>query len=187
MTGFKEIPAEQLGINPFAAIGSEWMLITAQKGERVNAMTASWGGLGRMWNRNVAFTVPSRSRFSAAGKRRRWGTWGRRRAGTRIRLPARGSPSSTTGRSRTLRRPGRCSFAKSCLRSRTARSPSSRRGSTPNSTPNRTTIPSIYPRYLRYWSGSNLQGNSKGARPCIGRAPFGGCVKRNSAIPAFKV
>jgi flavin reductase (DIM6/NTAB) family NADH-FMN oxidoreductase RutF len=64
MTGFKEIPAEQLGINPFAAIGSEWMLITAQMGERVNAMTASWGGLGRMWNRNVAFTVIRPQRFT---------------------------------------------------------------------------------------------------------------------------
>lgn len=44
-------------------IGKEWMLITAADREgRVNAMTASWGCLGELWNRPVAvcFIRPQR-------------------------------------------------------------------------------------------------------------------------------
>ena len=51
---FKSVKPEELTVNPFSAIGSDWMLITAKDGERTNAMTASWGGLGIMWNEPVA-------------------------------------------------------------------------------------------------------------------------------------
>lgn len=51
---FKSIPADKLTMNPFSAIGSDWMLITAGQGERCNTMTASWGGVGIMWNLPVA-------------------------------------------------------------------------------------------------------------------------------------
>lgn len=34
-----------LNINPFEYIGKKWMLITAGNGEKVNTMTASWGGM----------------------------------------------------------------------------------------------------------------------------------------------
>ena len=51
---FKSIKPEELTANPFHAIGSEWMLITAQDGEGANPMTASWGGMGIMWNQPVA-------------------------------------------------------------------------------------------------------------------------------------
>ncbi|AEF85033.1 conserved hypothetical protein [Treponema primitia ZAS-2] len=45
--------------SPAARIGDEWMLITAgdvsgDKGNW-NTMTASWGGLGVLWGKNVAF------------------------------------------------------------------------------------------------------------------------------------
>ena len=36
-------------------IGKEWMLITAEKDGKVNTMTASWGGMGILWNKKVAF------------------------------------------------------------------------------------------------------------------------------------
>ena len=55
MNSFKKIPVESLEINPFERIGKNCMLITAKKGDQVNTMTASWGGLGTMWNKNVAF------------------------------------------------------------------------------------------------------------------------------------
>lgn len=51
---FKEIRIEELSFNPFTKIAKEWMLITAGDEEKSNTMTASWGGLGIMWGKNVA-------------------------------------------------------------------------------------------------------------------------------------
>ena len=51
--GFKEVKVEELPFNPFTKIGSEWMLITAGTEEKYNTMTASWGGAGILWNKNV--------------------------------------------------------------------------------------------------------------------------------------
>ena len=51
---FKEIKIEELSFNPFTKIAKEWMLITAGDEEKSNTMTASWGGLGIMWGKNVA-------------------------------------------------------------------------------------------------------------------------------------
>ena len=39
----------------FSLIGKEWMLITAGNIQHFNTMTASWGGLGWLWNKPVAF------------------------------------------------------------------------------------------------------------------------------------
>ena len=50
--------------NVFDRIGRQWMLITARKGGRVNAMTASWGGLGEMWNRRAAFVFVRPQRYT---------------------------------------------------------------------------------------------------------------------------
>ena len=33
----------------------DWRLITARDGDGANAMTASWGGIGELWNRHVIF------------------------------------------------------------------------------------------------------------------------------------
>ena len=38
----------------FKKIGDEWMLIGAEKGGKMNVMTASWGGVGVLWNMDVA-------------------------------------------------------------------------------------------------------------------------------------
>lgn len=51
---FKEIAIESLEFNPFTKISKEWMLITAGDENKSNTMTASWGGLGIMWGKNVA-------------------------------------------------------------------------------------------------------------------------------------
>lgn len=55
MDKFKEIDFEYFKINPFEKIGKEWMTITAKKEDITNTMTASWGGLGVMWGKNVSF------------------------------------------------------------------------------------------------------------------------------------
>ena len=50
--------------SPFQIIGKEWMLISAMKEGKVNAMTASWGGLGVMWGKNVAYIVIRPQRYT---------------------------------------------------------------------------------------------------------------------------
>lgn len=49
---------------PFEMIGKDWMLITAESGGKVNTMTASWGGMGVIWNKNVAFMFIRPSRYT---------------------------------------------------------------------------------------------------------------------------
>lgn len=51
---FRAVDVKELSLNPFAAVGDEWMLITAGTKENCNTMTASWGGLGVLWHKNVA-------------------------------------------------------------------------------------------------------------------------------------
>lgn len=48
------IDPKQIAKNPFAMIGDQWMLITAGSAERCNTMTASWGGVGVLWQAPVA-------------------------------------------------------------------------------------------------------------------------------------
>ncbi|MCI8292609.1 MAG: flavin reductase family protein [Hespellia sp.] len=50
---FKEIAIEELKLNPFTKIDKEWMLVTAGNEEKHNTMTASWGAMGIMWNKNI--------------------------------------------------------------------------------------------------------------------------------------
>ena len=51
---FQEIAINSLEFNPFQKISKEWMLITAGDETKSNTMTASWGGLGIMWGKNIA-------------------------------------------------------------------------------------------------------------------------------------
>lgn len=51
---FEKIDPKALDQNVFSMIGDRWMLITAGTGERLNTMTASWGGLGVLWSKPVA-------------------------------------------------------------------------------------------------------------------------------------
>ncbi|ABR47484.1 conserved hypothetical protein [Alkaliphilus metalliredigens QYMF] len=64
MKSFHEIMPQQLDKSPFRIVGNDWMLITAEKDGQVNTMTASWGGFGVMWNKNVAFIVIRPQRYT---------------------------------------------------------------------------------------------------------------------------
>lgn len=64
MNVYKEISASELGKTPFEMIGKDWMLISAVHNGRVNMMTASWGGMGVMWNKDVVFAVIRPQRFT---------------------------------------------------------------------------------------------------------------------------
>lgn len=61
---FEKIDVSTLNDNFFTKIGKEWMLITAGDESKFNTMTASWGGIGVLWNKNVAFTFIRDSRYT---------------------------------------------------------------------------------------------------------------------------
>ncbi len=64
MSKFQEIRTDGMTCNPFHMIGSQWMLVTAEKNGKINTMTASWGGLGVMWGKNVAYVVLRPQRYT---------------------------------------------------------------------------------------------------------------------------
>lgn len=69
MANMKEIPVSEFNSNVFNLIGTDWMLITAGTDMNsayplVNTMTASWGGMGIMWHKNVAFLVIRPQRYT---------------------------------------------------------------------------------------------------------------------------
>ena len=64
MHTFQTYPSDMFEIDPFTKIGSEWMLITSGNKEKANALTASWGGLGFLWGKNVAFIFIRKSRYT---------------------------------------------------------------------------------------------------------------------------
>lgn len=64
MSNFKTISPEDIKANPFHLIGKEWMLVTAEMNGKVNTMTANWGGVGVMWNKDVVFVVIRPSRYT---------------------------------------------------------------------------------------------------------------------------
>jgi flavin reductase (DIM6/NTAB) family NADH-FMN oxidoreductase RutF len=61
---FKIIKPEQIKDNPFYAIGSEGMLIAAGTLKDYNMMTASWGGFGVLWHKNICFCVIRPHRYT---------------------------------------------------------------------------------------------------------------------------
>lgn len=65
MATFTEINPFAIQDNPFTLIGKDWMLITAGETDSMNTMTASWGGLGVLWNKPVSycFVRPTRHTY----------------------------------------------------------------------------------------------------------------------------
>jgi flavin reductase (DIM6/NTAB) family NADH-FMN oxidoreductase RutF len=53
-----------MAVNPFKFFGESWVLITAGTRENFNTMTASWGGLGCLWGRNVATVYVRPQRYT---------------------------------------------------------------------------------------------------------------------------
>lgn len=64
MNHFEVMTPDSFDFNPFQLIGKEWMAITTATGNDVNAMTASWGGMGVMWGKNVVYIVVRDSRYT---------------------------------------------------------------------------------------------------------------------------
>lgn len=54
MNNFKEVSPKELADNPFKMLSNDWALVTAGDSSSFNTMTVSWGGVGVLWNKNVA-------------------------------------------------------------------------------------------------------------------------------------
>ncbi len=65
MKGFHRISHEELE-NVCRLFDKDWALLTAGEGAEVNTMTVSWGGMGVLWNKPVAFCFvrPQRHTFT---------------------------------------------------------------------------------------------------------------------------
>lgn len=62
--GFREVKPQELDLNPFKAIGDQWMLITAGDENGSNTMTASWGGAGIFWGKPAVVALIRESRYT---------------------------------------------------------------------------------------------------------------------------
>ncbi len=60
----KEISYKDLNENVFEMIGKDWLLLTAKKDDKVNTMTASWGGVGILWNKKVVYIFIRPQRYT---------------------------------------------------------------------------------------------------------------------------
>ncbi|HHT84104.1 MAG: flavin reductase [Christensenellales bacterium] len=60
----KEFDINEFKFNPFELIGKEWMLIACGDQNAHNMMTASWGGLGVLWEKNVATVYIRPTRYT---------------------------------------------------------------------------------------------------------------------------
>lgn len=67
---FKEISPYEIVENPFKLLNKDWALVACKDQDKENPMTISWGGVGIMWNKPVAFTFirPQRYTFTLIEK-----------------------------------------------------------------------------------------------------------------------
>ena len=63
-TRFQTLDPEVVQDNVFKLIGKDWMLITAGTRESFNTMTASWGGMGVLWDKKVCFAFVRPTRYT---------------------------------------------------------------------------------------------------------------------------
>ncbi len=68
--GYRKISPEEIQGNFIKMVGKDWMLITAGDSAKFNMMTASWGGIGVLYNKPVAicFINPARYTFGIMEK-----------------------------------------------------------------------------------------------------------------------
>lgn len=63
LPGYKNISPDNIPGN-YVKLLDEWTLVTSGKGDNVNVMTASWGGLGTFWGKPVTFLFLNPTRYS---------------------------------------------------------------------------------------------------------------------------
>ena len=61
---YDKLEASDLPDNVIQLIGKEWMLVTAGDESSYNTMTASWGGIGFLWNKPVVYVFIRPERYT---------------------------------------------------------------------------------------------------------------------------
>ncbi|MDR1680641.1 MAG: flavin reductase family protein [Prevotellaceae bacterium] len=64
MNVFTPIDSKEIPDNAVRMMADSWMLITAGTPDRFNTMTASWGAIGHLWQRPVAFCFIRPQRYT---------------------------------------------------------------------------------------------------------------------------
>ncbi len=64
LSGYRKIDPENIPGNFIKMVSKEWMLITAGNKEKFNMMTASWGGIGVLYNKPVAICFINPARYT---------------------------------------------------------------------------------------------------------------------------
>ncbi len=61
---FKNLSTKELTGNIFTELHNDWMLISSGDEQKLNMMTASWGGFGVLWNKHVSFAFVRPQRYT---------------------------------------------------------------------------------------------------------------------------
>ena len=64
LQGYKRIAPDKIPGNIIKMLSEDWMLITAGNDQQFNPMTASWGGLGNLYNKPVTFCFINPARYT---------------------------------------------------------------------------------------------------------------------------
>ena len=64
MAGYRKVEVKDIPGNIYQMLSEDWMLITAGNDAKFNMMTASWGGLGNLYQKPVAFCFINPSRYT---------------------------------------------------------------------------------------------------------------------------
>ncbi len=59
-----KIRPQDISQNPFCLIDDDWFLLSAGTPDAFNTMTASWGGVGILWNKPVVFCFVRPQRYT---------------------------------------------------------------------------------------------------------------------------
>ena len=64
LAGYRQVSPENIPGNFIKMVSNDWMLITAGGKEKFNMMTASWGGIGVLYNKPVAICFINPARYT---------------------------------------------------------------------------------------------------------------------------
>ena len=64
LAGYRQVSPENIPGNFIKMVSNDWMLITAGGREKFNMMTASWGGIGVLYNKPVAICFINPARYT---------------------------------------------------------------------------------------------------------------------------
>jgi len=64
MKNYKKTTINKINDNLVKLVADDWMLVTSGNSESYNTMTASWGGFGYLWNKQVSFIFVRPQRYT---------------------------------------------------------------------------------------------------------------------------